>query len=237
VKNRYRPFQRFWTTDAGLTGVLVFLILFLVSAYLLDQYYIAKVFSLIFISLFFLSGVLLVYQRPLERLIFGALALGSLGFIWIDFFYPEFGLRTARTLATMATVVYLIVLLLRHVFSQGAVTYHRICGAIAIYLLVIFLWSDLYLFILEINPKALTLPPGFPTLPPEAMSGQFDSLHGTMIYFSVITITTLGYGDILPISPAARLAVMLQALFGQLYPSVMLAWLVSMEILTRTRKG
>jgi hypothetical protein len=236
VKKKYSPFQRFWTTDAGLTGVLVFLILFLITGYLLDRYYVAKVLSLIFISLFFLSGVLSVYQRPLGRLLFVGLALGSLGFIWIDFFFPEFGLRTARTLAAAVTVVYLIFLLLRQVFSEGAVSYHRICGAIAVYLLAIFLWSDLYLLILEINPKALTLPPGSPALPPEALSGQFDDLHGTMIYFSVITITTLGYGDILPISPAARLAVMLQALFGQLYPSVLLAWLVSMEILTRTRK-
>ena len=57
-----------------------------------------------------------------------------------------------------------------------------------------------------------------------------------MFYFSVVTLTTLGYGDIVPVSSGARLAVMLEALFGQLYPAIMLAWLVSMEIVSRSQK-
>lgn len=230
VKKKYPPFQRFWTTDAGLTGILVFLVLFLVSSYLLDQYYIAKVISLFSISLLFLSGVLSVYHRPLAKLLFGAVALLTSGFIWGDFFFPDAGLRMARVLAGMFSVGFLGVLVLSHVFSQGAITYHRICGAIAVYLFMAFIWSDIYLLIYAFDHEAIKLPP-------QALSGSFEKMQGYMIYFSVVTVTTLGYGDILPISPGARLAVMLQALLGQLYPTVMLAWLVSMEILTRTRKN
>ena len=57
-----------------------------------------------------------------------------------------------------------------------------------------------------------------------------------MLYFSVVTLTTLGYGDIVPISSSARLVAMMEALFGQLYPAIMLAWLVSMEIVSRSQK-
>ena len=99
MKEKYLPFRHFWTTDAGLTGVLLFLILFLAASYLLVTYPIAKILSLLFFSLFLLSGVLSVYYRPVEKLAFGALALVTLGFIWADYFFPELGLRSLRVAA------------------------------------------------------------------------------------------------------------------------------------------
>jgi hypothetical protein len=229
VKKSYPPFQRFWTTDAGLTGILVFIILFLVSSYLLDHYYLAKIICLFSITLLFLSGVLSVYHRPLAKVLFGAIALLASSIIWADSLFPDAGLRIARVLAGMFSVGFLSVLVLTHVFSQGAITYHRICGAIAVYLFMAFIWSDIYFLIFTFDHEAIKLPP-------QALPESFEKLQGNMIYFSVVTVTTLGYGDILPVSPGARLAVMLQALLGQLYPTVMLAWLVSMEIFTKTHK-
>jgi voltage-gated potassium channel Kch len=58
---------------------------------------------------------------------------------------------------------------------------------------------------------------------------------GLMRYFSFVTLTTLGYGDILPVSPIARSLATSEALFGQLYPAVMIARLISVEILDRRR--
>lgn len=229
MKDRYLPFRRFWTTEAGLTGVLVFLIFFIVASFLLDQYNLARVFSLLFLSLFFISGALSVSQHHIGRLVFGSLALAALGFIWIDYFFPYLGLATGRTLAGMLAVGYLIILLLHHVFSKGAITYHRICGAVAVYLLVAVFWSDVYLLILGLNPQAFDLPP-------EVLSDTYEGLQSYMFYFSVVTLTTLGYGDIVPISSGARLAALLEALTGQLFPAILLAWLVSMEILSRSQR-
>ena len=229
MKHRYIPFQRFWTTDVGLTGVLVFLILFLVASHLLDRFHVAKIFSLLFLSLFFISAALSVSNRPTGRVVFGGLALMVLGFIWTDFFFPALGLKTGRLLADVLVMGYLIVLLLTQVFQKGAITYHRICGAIAVYLLLAWMWASIYLSILQFKPGAIKLPP-------EMLSTSFEMLQANMIYFSIVTLTTLGYGDIAPVSGEARLAVMLEALIGQLYPAIMLAWLVSMEIVDRTQK-
>jgi hypothetical protein len=230
VKDRYLPFHRFWTTEIGLTGVLVFLILNLVASYLLSQYNVAKILSLFFLSLFFIFGALSVSQHPTGRLVFGGLALAAAGFIWVDYFFPALNLGTGRILAGMVAVGYLVVLLLRHIFSKGAITYHRICGAIAVYLLVALIWSDIYLLILRSDPAALTLPPG-------VVYGSLEGLEAQMFYFSVVTLTTLGYGDIVPVSASAQLAAMLEALIGQLYPAILLAWLVSMEIVSRSGKN
>ena len=229
MKDRYLPFRRFWTTEVGLTGVLVFLVLYLVASYLLDQYSVAKILSLLFLSLFLISAALSVSQHPIGRLVFGGLALVALGFIWIDYFLPGLGLKKWRVLADALTAGYLIVLLLHHVFSEGSITYHRICGAVAVYLLLAWLWSEFYILIILNNPQAIKLPP-------EVLYGSFEGLQATMYYYSVVTLTTLGYGDIVPISHSARLVAMMEALFGQLYPAVLLAWLVSMEIVSRSEK-
>lgn len=222
--------HRFWTTEAGLTGVLVFLVFFLVASFLLEEYSVAKILSLLCLSLFFISGAFSVSQRPTGRLVFGGLALAALGFIWIDYFFPALNLGTGRILAGMLAIGCLIVLLLLHVFSKGAVTYHRICGAVAVYLLVALLWYNAYLLALGFNPEAFRFPP-------EVLSGSYEALQSRMFYFSIVTLTTLGYGDIVPVSNGAKLAAMLEALIGQLYPAIMLAWLVSMEIVSRSQKG
>ncbi len=230
LKSRYSPFHYLWSTDAGLTGVLVFLILYTIASHVLDTYHFFKILSLIFLSLFFLSAVLSVAQRSTARRVLSGFALLSFGFIWIDYFFPEMGFRTMRIVAGMVTMAYLALVLLSHVFYKGTITYHRICGAIAVYLLMASLWADVYIFLLRFNDRAFTLAP-------EVIYGPYEALQATMFYFSVVTITTLGYGDIVALSPGARLAVLLEALLGQLYPAIMLAWLVSMEIVSRSQKG
>src|SRR5271167_4890826 len=59
--------------------------------------------------------------------------------------------------------------------------------------------------------------------------------RGMLRYFSFATLTTLGDGDIQPVSPIARSLAILEALFGQLYPAVMIARLISLEIVGRRR--
>jgi hypothetical protein len=112
----------------------------------------------------------------------------------------------------------------RSVFAPGRVTYHRIIGAVFLYLLVAMLFASLYMLIGAGNPKAFT------GLVVE------DSIENAshLIYFSLSTLTTAGYGDIVPASPFARSLANLESAFGALYPATLIARLVSLEIAGRS---
>jgi len=107
------------------------------------------------------------------------------------------------------------------VFGEGPVTGHRIRGAILVYLLLGGIWALLYQLV------ALTIPHAF-RLPEDMAGGNIYALQRLLPYFSFITLTTTGYGDITPVHPLARTLTMLEALVGQLYPAITLARLVSL---------
>ena len=62
------------------------------------------------------------------------------------------------------------------------------------------------------------------------------ALNRSFYYFSVVTLTTTGFGDITAVSPSARTIVMMEALIGQLYPAILIARLVSLHVETKGGK-
>jgi hypothetical protein len=76
-------------------------------------------------------------------------------------------------------------------------------------------------------------------LQPGSFSGAIDSTGARRgwVYFSFVTLTTVGYGDILPVRPAARSLAMAEAVFGPLYIAILLARLVSLAMIPRTGAG
>jgi voltage-gated potassium channel Kch len=81
---------------------------------------------------------------------------------------------------------------------------------------------------------ALAVPRAFTGLPP--LEDNLGVAHN-LIYFSFVTLTTVGYGDVVPLHPIARGLVNMEAIIGQLYPATLLARLVTLEIEARNRRG
>ena len=108
----------------------------------------------------------------------------------------------------------------RSIFSPGRVTYHRIIGAVLLYLTVAIIFAAFFTFIGTLQPDA------FANMKVE----DSPKLATELIYFSFATMTTTGYGDISPLHPVARAMCNLEAIFGQLYPATLLARLVTLEI-------
>ncbi len=106
------------------------------------------------------------------------------------------------------------------VFRRDSVAHDDIFAAVAAYLLIAFAFAQIYLLLQMIAPGSFRLPS------PDAM-GSSPSLASSMLYFSFVTIATLGYGDVLPHSETARMLAAIEAVVGQFYVAVIVALLVS----------
>jgi hypothetical protein len=105
--------------------------------------------------------------------------------------------------------------------------FHRIIGAVLVYLNVGLAFMSLYCFV------ALIVPGAFSGL------GQLQdnlAVASNLIYFSFVTLTSVGYGDIVPVHPVARSLTNIETIIGQLYPATLLARLVTLELKWRHNK-
>ena len=106
------------------------------------------------------------------------------------------------------------------VFGPGRVTYHRIIGAIFLYFLIAVTFSALFIFICLLIPNAIS----------GIKIEDTPALASNLFYFNFVTLTSTGYGDILPVHPIARSLCNLETILGQFYPATLLARLVTLEI-------
>jgi hypothetical protein len=125
-------------------------------------------------------------------------------------------------IAWLIAGVTLSVVVARAVFAPGKVTFHRILGGILLYLTIGLTFVALYGLV------SLNVPDAFKGLDP--LHGNYFAIAGNLIYFSFVTLTTIGYGDIVPVHPYARGLANLEAVIGQLYPATLLARLVTLEL-------
>jgi hypothetical protein len=112
----------------------------------------------------------------------------------------------------------------RVVFGPGRVTLYRIQGGVVLYLSIGLIFSNLY------RLAAISLHAPF-----SGLVAQNQPELGALLYFSFTTLTTLGFGDILPLHPLVRSMANLEAVLGQLFPATLLARLVTLEVSERRR--
>ena len=217
---------RFWSTDPGLSvllfGLVVIILVLhpLVSLSLVGQ----GLFGICF-ALVLLAGVWTVWRnRRLAILLTVVIGIAEL-VRWLHRQMPAAGLAPWEALSSAVAIGILMLLVLSRVFQAGPITRQRIEGAVAGYLLFGLMWAEVYQFVAALKPGAFQ----FPT----SGVGESDRFS-PLLYFSFITLTTLGYGDIVPIHPVARSLAMAEALMGQLYPAILIARLVSMELSSRS---
>jgi hypothetical protein len=144
----------------------------------------------------------------------------------IDLEIPSSALALASEGAAGLFLVLLCTVLLIGLFGPGRITVNRIIGAVVVYLLIGLLFSLLLDLVERFSPGAFNV--GTERPGPAPAGARF-------FYLSIITLTTVGFGD--PIHPFARSLVMIEAVMGQIYTTVLLAWLVSLEIAYRIRES
>jgi hypothetical protein len=113
--------------------------------------------------------------------------------------------------------------ILKDVLRRGQISADKIYGAICVYLLIGFAWTFGYGIIELLNRGSFS---GLAEIDANDHVGRIMQLQ----YFSFATLTTLGFGDILPRAPVARTLATLEAVTGQIYLTVLIARLVGLHI-------
>jgi hypothetical protein len=123
---------------------------------------------------------------------------------------------------TLIFVVLVIVQLLRIIVRAHVVDTEMLCAGLSVYLMIGLAWALVYQIVAAYDPKAFVN-----GIDPEThiVLGGFTSA-----YFSFVTLTTMGYGDILPLSNIARMLAMLEAIVGVLFLATMISRLVSLSL-------
>jgi voltage-gated potassium channel Kch len=177
-----------------------------------------RFYSNIGYSVMIVSGVAIAWGQ--RKLFITGATVGVIALVvrWSAWWMGTLSMELASSWASLAGSGMIVMILLVQVFRSGRVTNVRIQGAIAAYLVLGAGWAYAYHITAILHPGSFSFPPG-------EMLGASD-----WIYFSFVTLTTVGYGDVTPVYPAARVLAMSEALAGQLYLAVMIARLVAMEI-------
>jgi hypothetical protein len=215
------------TTDRGLSALLALLVVLIFVMQPLAEIGIAgRLVTSVFFTLMQVSGVWAVAGNRSSAMVVGALVLTSLTVRWVRIFSGKGSLVMASVLAHVFCIV-VAAIVLAQVFREGRITFHRVRGAVAAYLLIGMAWAFAY------EAVALEWPGAFAF--PDARTLQAEELIAPLAYFSFVTLTTVGYGDVTARHPIARSLVTIEALIGQLFPAILLARLVSLELLHRDR--
>ncbi len=119
-------------------------------------------------------------------------------------------------LSALFMLIVISILMLK-VFSVSEVTARTLRGGIAVYVLMGFLWANIYGIVLWFNPGAIAFP-------------EQTIKLSSIIYFSFTSLTTLGYGDITPVSWMARNLTIIETTIGQIYLTVLVARLVGLYL-------
>ncbi|MCJ7557262.1 MAG: potassium channel family protein [Gammaproteobacteria bacterium] len=179
--------------------------------------------GLLFLTLWF--SIFAASRKPRQRAI--ALVLATIG-VTIRLGWGLFDLQDAyMDLMYALFFFYAATLMVTHIFTASEkVNVNMIYGAVSVYMLIGLAFAFVYAGLAGLDPESFS---GLDQGP-----GARD-LFLQIIYFSFVTLSTLGYGDILPVSDLARPLAYAEAIAGQLYLTVLVARLVGMHISERIR--
>ena len=208
-------FRRFSTVQ-----LLVALVVLFISAPFVEELKGGGLILSVLFSLVLLAAVFAVADRKRTLAIALVLALPAITARWINFFQPRVVHPTVFLVCALLLLAFVIGHLLHFILHARVVTTEVLCASIAVYLMLGLTWTVAYWLVDQLTPGGAF---SFNT------SRGAQSMNGfTGFYFSFITLSTVGYGDITPVSHAARWLAAMEAMTGLLYVAVLIARLVSL---------
>jgi len=187
------------------------------------------IFPDLILALIMLAVLSVVFERRVDRIIALCLAAAAiatrLAFRLLTVPEVQLPLTVIHYSLLVIFLGYAVAVILGHIFTKSSVSTDDILGAVSGYLIAGAAWSSLYALTDSLTPGSFTIAPG--------LDAHLSSWHGRTAlfnYFSMVTLTTMGYGDVTPSRAPATAFAMLEAVFGQFYIAVVVAQLVSARL-------
>ena len=191
-------------------------LMFVLRPFLTERVGIAYLME-IFLFLIFLSAVYAIRQKKSVFIIALLLVLLTEVLALLSYFEDMPSLDMLSNILGGLLLAYTAAIIVHHLFTEDKITGDMIMGAICAYFLMGLVWSFAYSTLEFFQPGSFQMPQGTVN-------------QATFTYYSYVTLTTLGYGEITPISAPARSFALLEAMLGQLYLAVLIARLVGIHI-------
>jgi len=168
-------------------------------------------------TIVYIAAIFTVIQTPKIFRFSLAVVIPTVAVTWLSYLVPSYLLILGERILNLIFFAYTGALLLLYLSREEYITRNVIMCAMSTYLVMGFMWASAYILLESLYP------------------GSFQLVHkndpsGDLLYFSFVTITTLGYGDILPLTMKARALVVVETVLGQMYVAVMIARLVGIQI-------
>ena len=221
-----RHLLSFWTEERSLTIFLALLVvqIFIIAPLETTGRLLLYMLNGVVGSLFLLTGLLTITQHRLIRLVAACLVVCALTARWLALISPSPLILIADNVLAICFAACFTAVVLQKVYEEGPVSGHRVRGAIAAYLLIGYFFAAVYRLLDTLIAGS------FSHAASPAFIQQGKDLADVFMYFSLVTLTTVGFGDISAVHPVARSLVMLEAVIGTLYPAILIARLVSLQI-------
>lgn len=218
------PEQKKDTMGNGFRNLLFFLLIYMVGSPFLSPYPSLEILAHVSLTISLFFAVYTVQKQQEQRSHAMALLLPLLILYWLGIYdiipFSQLG-------SYLLLVVYFGLLVHSYIFQiarSHRVTRKLLYATFCLYLIVGLFWGSLYALLAELTPGAYN---------GKLLENSQDSTIHIYNYFSLVTLTTLGYGDITPQTAGAAALCQMEAIVGQFFTTVLVAWLVGMYISDR----
>ena len=219
-KERFRRFSA--------VQLLMAIVLWIVATPFIDSLPYGDLIGAALLTLVLLSAVLVVGTNRRERVIAVVLVIPAIVGKWVNHLWPDAMPTAFFLIAGVLFVAFVVVTLFHFILTAPQINSEVLCAAASNYLMIGILWTFAYLLLADLQPDSFVFPVG---LASQRLMDSFSAL-----YFSFVTLSTLGFGDIVPVSKVARMLSIVEAMTGMFYVTFLIARLVALYSAEGIRK-
>jgi len=219
-KERFRRFSA--------VQLLMAIVLWIVATPFIDSLPYGDLIGAALLTLVLLSAVLVVGTNRRERVIAVVLVIPAIVGKWVNHLWPDAMPTAFFLIAGVLFVAFVVVTLFHFILTAPQINSEVLSAAASNYLMIGILWTFAYLLLADLQPDSFVFPVG---LASQRLMDSFNAL-----YFSFVTLSTLGFGDIVPVSKVARMLSIVEAMTGMFYVTFLIARLVALYSAEGIRK-